>query len=196
MTNTPTEMSEEEFDASYPLITNHLNRNASWGDGDGPGCLFETYGDELEFVRQQDPQTVWTFVDGDDGDQYVISGFHFVNRIGYLISTVAVLAGMDIEVRIPRQTDTESGEAEYGTTRPDQQFQSIAKEHLGITTLDTRNSDSLDFHDLAVWQIKAALNAAYNAGVQSTCKIAGPKVPPTSGAVNAVPENPLLLPQG
>ncbi len=41
----------------------------------------------------------------------------------------------------------------------------IAKQDLGLGTLDTRNSDSLDFHDLAVWQIKAALIAAYNAGL-------------------------------
>jgi len=41
---------------------------------------------------------------------------------------------------------------------------SIAKKHLGIETLETRNSDSLDFHDMAVWNIKAALKAAYEDG--------------------------------
>ena len=40
----------------------------------------------------------------------------------------------------------------------------IAKEHLGLETLKTRKSDGLDFHDLAVWQVKAALEAAYQAG--------------------------------
>lgn len=40
----------------------------------------------------------------------------------------------------------------------------IAKEILQINTLVTRNSDSLDFYDLAVWNIKAALDAAYNEG--------------------------------
>lgn len=35
---------------------------------------------------------------------------------------------------------------------------------LGIETLETRNSDSLDFHDLAVWTVRAALDAAYAAG--------------------------------
>ena len=78
---------------------------ASWGFGDGPGCLFETYGDELDFVLSQDPQTVWTFVDGDDGDQYVMSGFHIVNRIGYLLSIEPVPEGTDIEVHIPAQDD-------------------------------------------------------------------------------------------
>lgn len=45
----------------------------------------------------------------------------------------------------------------------------IAQTILGLETLDTRNSDRLDFHDLAVWNIKAALQAAFEAGQQS-CK--------------------------
>lgn len=40
----------------------------------------------------------------------------------------------------------------------------IAREHLGIETLATRNSDRLDFHDLSVGSIKAALAAAFEAG--------------------------------
>ena len=43
----------------------------------------------------------------------------------------------------------------------------IAKEHLHLETLDTRRSDSLDFSDQAVWCIKAALEAAYDAGVKT-----------------------------
>ena len=38
---------------------------------------------------------------------------------------------------------------------------------LGFVTLETRRSDSLDFHDVAVWQVKEALEAAYEAGVQA-----------------------------
>src|SRR5690348_14429772 len=76
MTGTIIELSEDAFDTNYPLLTNHLNPTASWAYGEGIGCLFETYGEELAFVRRQDPRTVWTFIDGDDGDQYVLSGFH------------------------------------------------------------------------------------------------------------------------
>ena len=100
-----TQMTEDEFDKQYPLITNHINPNASWAFGDGPGCLFETYGEELDFVRNQDPQTIWTFVDGDDGDQYVMSGYHLVNRIGYLISTIPFPEDADIEVLILHDSD-------------------------------------------------------------------------------------------
>lgn len=40
----------------------------------------------------------------------------------------------------------------------------IAREKLGINTLTTQHSDSLDFHTLAVRHIRAALVAAFNAG--------------------------------
>lgn len=42
----------------------------------------------------------------------------------------------------------------------------IAQKHLGIETLETRRSDSLDFHDTAVWCLKDALEAAFKAGVE------------------------------
>ena len=43
----------------------------------------------------------------------------------------------------------------------------IAQTILGLETLDTRNSDRLDFLDVAVWNIKAALQAAFEAGQQA-----------------------------
>ena len=48
-----------------------------------------------------------------------------------------------------------------------QTIQQIAQKHLGIETLETRNSDRLDFHDLAVWSLEAALKAAFEAGQKS-----------------------------
>lgn len=109
MTHLLIEITEDEFDACYLLRRNHLNPHASWGFDDEAGCLFETYGEELDFVRQQDPCTIWTLVDGDDGDQYVLSGFHLVNRIGYLVSIVAVPEGVDIQVHIPWESEPAFG---------------------------------------------------------------------------------------
>ena len=43
----------------------------------------------------------------------------------------------------------------------------IAQKHLSIKTLETRKSDGLDFHDVSVWGIKNALEAAYAAGKAS-----------------------------
>ena len=41
----------------------------------------------------------------------------------------------------------------------------IAAEPLGIETLETRKSDGLDFHEVSVWGVKAALEAAYDAAL-------------------------------
>lgn len=56
----------------------------------------------------------------------------------------------------------------------------IAQKHLGIDTLQTRNADSLDFHDTAVWCIRDALEAAFKAGVEL-----GASSPEASDAENA-----------
>ena len=42
----------------------------------------------------------------------------------------------------------------------------IAQQQLGLETLETRHSDGLDFHDMAVWKIESALRAAFEAGRQ------------------------------
>jgi hypothetical protein len=46
----------------------------------------------------------------------------------------------------------------------------IAKQVLGLDTLETRNSDSLDFSEQAVWTLRTALEAAYNAGLAAAVK--------------------------
>lgn len=46
----------------------------------------------------------------------------------------------------------------------------IARKHLQLTTLVTRNMDSLDFKEQAVWGIKNALLAAYEAGAKARAK--------------------------
>ena len=111
MTETFIELTEDEFDLRYPLQTNHLNPNATWVFGEGPGCLFETYGEEFAFVRQQDPRTIWTLLDGDDGDMYVVSGLHYVNRVGYLLSTIPVPDDVTVEVHLPMSLDDESDDS-------------------------------------------------------------------------------------
>jgi hypothetical protein len=43
----------------------------------------------------------------------------------------------------------------------------IAQKHLDIDSLETRKSDRLDFHEVSVWGIKSALEAAFKAGVEA-----------------------------
>jgi hypothetical protein len=42
----------------------------------------------------------------------------------------------------------------------------IASKYLGLETLEDRNSDRLDFKEQAVWNVRLALIAAYNAGLE------------------------------
>jgi hypothetical protein len=47
----------------------------------------------------------------------------------------------------------------------------IAQAKLHIETLETQKSDGLDFHDVSVWGIKAALEAAYDAGAETPTSV-------------------------
>ncbi len=46
----------------------------------------------------------------------------------------------------------------------------IAQKHFFIETLETRNLDRLDFHDVSVWSMKAALEEAFKAGQEAAKK--------------------------
>lgn len=99
------ELSEDAFTALFPLRTNYLNPGAGWHNAEGIGCLFETYGDEFEYVEHCDPRRIWTLVDDDDGSQSLLSGFHIVNCIGYLVADEFVPAGVSIRVRLDSEPD-------------------------------------------------------------------------------------------
>ena len=46
----------------------------------------------------------------------------------------------------------------------DAELLEIAQRQFRIETLETQNWDRLDFHDVAVWAIRAALEEAFEAG--------------------------------
>jgi hypothetical protein len=95
-----TEMTETEFDPLFPLLSNHLNPNASWCFDGARGCLFETYGPEFEFVHCSNPQSVWTLIESDNDTQYPVNGIQFINRIGYLVSAILVPEGLEMQVEL------------------------------------------------------------------------------------------------
>lgn len=92
------ELIESQFEERFPLRRNHLNPSG-WTI-DGVGYLFETYGEDLAFVRRQHPQYVWTLREDDGGSLVLLSGFHIVNRVGYLVSTAPTPEGTNYLVRI------------------------------------------------------------------------------------------------
>lgn len=100
-------LTEEEFDAKYPCQINHIERAkqpASVEDGDicsFSGRMYETFGQELAYVQEMETKKrVLTIIEGDeeilndDGEEtsvwYIVSGFHYVNRIGYLITEQSI----------------------------------------------------------------------------------------------------------
>ena len=70
-------MTYDYWDTTFKPIKNNLTN--------GEDIHFETYGDEYDFVKAQDPKYVWTEVDGDSGT-YIVAGHHWVNRIHYYIT--------------------------------------------------------------------------------------------------------------
>jgi hypothetical protein len=65
---------------------------------------------------------------------------------------------------VTRRSKTVSRPAPNPDAARDALLLEIAERHLFLDTLETRMSDSLDFHDHAVWAVRSALEAAFEAG--------------------------------
>ena len=78
------ELKWDEWVEKYKPIKNHITK---YPDPQSEYDMFETYGDEWEFVKSQDPKYVWTWVTGDMCD-IVLAGPHFVNRFGYYVTEI------------------------------------------------------------------------------------------------------------
>ena len=89
------EMTEEEWFNTYKPIKNNLVENSSFDDH-----MFETYGEEVEFVKAQDENRIWMLGDGDDGGMYIWNGWGFVNRIGYFVTEVPCPPDTTIQVQV------------------------------------------------------------------------------------------------
>ena len=81
-----TMLTEEALTQRFLFQPNHLNPNAPFDYGHG-GTMYETYGEELDYVCSQPRNRIWTLLDG-DGGLSIVSGFWRINRLGYFISTV------------------------------------------------------------------------------------------------------------
>lgn len=86
-------ISYENWLVKYRPIKNHFDANAADG-----GCMFETYGAEFEFIRQQPADKIWTLVE-DEEKLFVCEGFHYINRLGYYITEVPAPADFIFIIR-------------------------------------------------------------------------------------------------
>lgn len=88
---------EDVFYEHFRPFRHPLARFDIWG-----GHGLETFGDDLQLAFDQDESHVWTVVDGEAGaDQWIIPGFHRVNRICFLLTEVPHFDA-PIEFRIER----------------------------------------------------------------------------------------------
>lgn len=90
-------LTEEEFDKKYQPQINHIIRSVTDVSVDDEdvcsfsGCMYETFGEELDYVFSlKDKNMVLTIIEGDADDEkisplYITTGFHYVNRIGFLV---------------------------------------------------------------------------------------------------------------
>jgi hypothetical protein len=92
-----TELTEEQWADTYRPTANPHDPNAAWD-----GLMFETYGPELDTVHSTPTNHVWTYVEGENGT-YLVSGYHWVNRIGYFICEEP--AAPDIWVRVSKDCE-------------------------------------------------------------------------------------------
>lgn len=68
---------------------------------------FETFGADLEFVREHvDQNLVWTFSDG-DMCSFISNGYHYVNRINYYVCSVPYDEDTIYEVITSTETECE-----------------------------------------------------------------------------------------
>ena|ERR1700712_3493355 len=71
-------------DAFYEYFVPYRHPNAHhniWG-----GLGLETFAEDMTLVRSLDSKYVWTVLDGEHNDQWVVPGVLRVNRICYLLS--------------------------------------------------------------------------------------------------------------
>ena len=103
-------LTEDEFYERFNPIKNHFYENPE--DCSFDGCMFETYGQEVDWINgllknANMYKKIWTILDC-EGKLYITSGYHYVNRYGYLITSEAVPE--DIEYTV--EPDAEEGDNE------------------------------------------------------------------------------------
>jgi hypothetical protein len=89
------EMDFDEWFDTYKPIKNAIDDNASFD-----GHMFETYGDEVNFVKAQDENRIWMYGSGNDGGTFVWNGWGFVNRLGYFITEVPCPENTHMQMRV------------------------------------------------------------------------------------------------
>jgi hypothetical protein len=105
-------LTEAEFYERFNPIKNHFYTNPE--DCSFNGCMFETYGKELLYIlrtiqKVSNKKQIWTIIDS-EGKLYITSGYHHVDRFGYMLTKERVPEGIEYCV----EPDKEEGDNESG----------------------------------------------------------------------------------
>ena len=74
-----TEHTYESWVETYFAVRNHAESSFD-------SRMFETYGDDYAFIEDTHPAHVWTLVSTDSGEDIIVEGMRFVNRLGYFVT--------------------------------------------------------------------------------------------------------------
>jgi hypothetical protein len=102
-----------EWAEKFKPKTNHFGNNEN-------DRMYETYGEEWEYIKSLDPKYVWTFLSGDMCD-VMVAGIAFVNRLGYYVCEVpweddmdSVLLSVEEECECYNEDGYDDNDGEYG----------------------------------------------------------------------------------
>lgn len=85
-------MNYESWINTYAPVANHLDSNASFN-----GFLFETYGEEADYLKTVPANNIWTLRSG-DGGTVITAGYGLVNRLGYFVTKTPWETGLELAV--------------------------------------------------------------------------------------------------
>lgn len=86
----------EAFEKEFKPKKNHLVPTN--------GYNYETYGDEVAYIKSLDPKYVWTWVEG-DMSSLLVNGMAYVNRFSYHVCEVPWDENVDYQVLLSVETE-------------------------------------------------------------------------------------------
>ena len=100
-------LTEDEFYAQFNRVKNHIDDNAAFD-----GCMYETYGRDINYINAiaKDPVAklnLWTIIEA-EGKMFYVSGFHYVNRFGYIITEESVPENIEYDVELDTEVDEDN----------------------------------------------------------------------------------------
>jgi hypothetical protein len=105
-------LTEDEWFDQFKPIPNKVPGGTNGECGltiDNIGYKFETYGADMEFVREQPDENIWTMIEA-DGAGFISQGFHVVNSDGYFITEVAADPNVFYDIQLYEYDGEENNE--------------------------------------------------------------------------------------